>query len=308
MNLLGCSVPDSVFQAWSKLLVFPYAPFFLTDGFKVPPYGITLSRTEFSQTFRDLSFHDSYASYNVGKKASSVTLLSSQDLENLPAKVRLKLLRLQTSLGRGQIYNFNEYKNILNLSELKQAQKRVFDFRGKEMLELNHDLWHSFSFATQKRWLAKFVSEDRQDCLSKTLSKPEWQSINEHHPAIKHLVGFADSSGPNCFAITLAAILEVEEARKVSGLWLQAETFLREIKKNGYKKSKRKVNRDLPHSSILVWENNNSTQHACFYLGNHLVLNKDAQVWFAPRQILKLETVIDGWKEFQVSVYVKARA
>lgn len=224
-----------------------------------------------------------------------MTLLNTNELQSFSKELRLELLQLQAKLGRGQIYTFDDYKNLLTEGELEQAQVYTFDYERKTMLELNHALWHSFSFETQKHWLANFVSEDRVDCLSSTLSEKEWQAINKRHPGVKHLIGFSDSSGLNCFATTLAALLDVEKARSVSSLWLQCETFLREIEKRGYQKSKLEVNANLPDGSILLWQNDKDIQHACFYLGNGLVFNKDAQTWFAPRQILRLETVLQTW-------------
>jgi hypothetical protein len=305
MKLLGCSVSNKLFKAWSKVMVYPYAPFFLTEKLSSKIPTVHLTRSEFRATFQDLSFHDSYAIYNIGLETTWATLLSSQELQELPKVVKLELLHLQAKSGRGQIYKFDECKNLLKNSELEQAQAYTFEYEGQIMLELNHTLWHGFSSETQKRWLAKFVSEDRTDCLSSTLSKKEWQAIRQRYPGIKQLVGFVDSSGPNCFSTTLAALFDTEEAKGVSSLWLQQETFLREIEKRGYQKSELEITANLPDGSILVWENDNGIQHACFYLGNDLVLNKDAQAWFAPRQILTVETVAESWKDFQPSVYVK---
>jgi hypothetical protein len=306
MNLLGCWVSDKRFRIWSKLLVYPLAPFFLTDEVKQSlSQTILLSRAEFIATLRDLSFHDSYTTYNVGTEAAWVTFLSPRELQNFPKELRLELLYLQAKLGRGQIYEFDEYKHLLSDSELEQALAFTFQYEGQTMLELNHTIWQSFSFETQKSWLANFVSEDRPNCLSNTLSKKEWQVINKLYPGIKQLVGFVDSSGPNCFATTLAVLFDVEKARSVSSLWLQRETFLREIKKYGYQKSELEISTDLPDGSVLIWQNDEGIQHACFYLTNGLVLNKDAQTWFAPRQILKLESVLENWEEFEVSVWAK---
>jgi hypothetical protein len=306
IKLLGTSISKKLLRTWLNVLVYPTAPFFLTNETKsqLPNY-VHLSRTEFRAMFRDLSFHDSYGTYDIKLEGAWVILLNSQQLQALPNKRKRQLLHLQTSLGRGQVYKFDEYKDLLEDSELEQAQRQIFFWEEKTMLELNHTLWRSFSFATQKHWLAKFVSEDRSECLSSQLSKKEWQSINKRYRAIKHLVGFVDSSGPNCFATTLAALLDVEKAKGVSSLWLQSETFLREIERRGYQKSNLEVNANLPDGSILVWQNDNGLQHACLYLGEGLAFNKDAQAWFAPRQILKLETVLGPWRDFKISIYIK---
>jgi hypothetical protein len=306
MKLLGTAASNKTLKVWLNVLVYPTAPFFLTDEMKsqLPDY-VHLSRAEFRATSRDLSFHDSYGTYNVKPEGAWVMLLNNHQFQTLPDTLRLELLQLQASLGRGQVYKFDEYKDLLEDSELEQAQRQIFFCEEKTMLELNHTLWNSFSFETRKRWLKQFVSEDRSECLSGQLSKKEWQSINKRCPPIKHLVGFVDSSGPNCFATTLAALLDVEKAKGISSLWLQRETFLREIEKRGYQKSELEVNANLPGGSILVWQNDNGLQHACLYLGDGLVFNKDAQAWFAPRQILNLETVLESWREFDVCVYAR---
>ncbi len=314
MNLLGLPFSNKKFKTWVDLLVYPYAPFFLTDNLK-PRVSrlLSLSRSEFRATVRDLSFQDSYATYEVGPKATWVTFLSSQEFQLFSDELRLELLHLQAKLGRGQIYTFDDYKILLKDDELEQVQKHTFDYQGKTRLELNHDLWQRFSFETQKRWLEQFVSEDRSDCLSSILSKSQWRHINKHYPAIKHLVGFADRSGSNCFATALAASLDIEQAKSVSSLWLQAETFLRNIQRRGYEKTGLEADSNLPEGSILVWQNakglvrslSESVQHACFYLGDSLVFNKDAQAWFAPRQILKLESVLESWRAFEVCVYAR---
>ena len=310
MNLLGCSVSNRQFRTWSKILVYPFAPFFLTDDLKQSvPQSLCLSRAEFSATVRDLSFHDSYTTYNVGIEAKWVTFLSTREFRSFPEELRLELLLLQASLGRGQLYKFEGYKNLLRDSELEYARAYTFEYREKEILELNHTLWQSFSFETQTSWLAKFVSEDRMNCLSDTLSKKEWQAINRLYPAVKHLVGFVNLSGPNCFATTLAGLLDVEKAKGVSEFWLQSETFLRDIEKRRYRQSELAVNDDLPDGSILIWKNDNGFQHVCFYLGHGLVFNKDAQGWFAPRQLLRLETVLQTWQgeNRQVEVWFDKR-
>jgi hypothetical protein len=303
MNVLGLPISKIQLKTWLSLLTSHHAPFFLTDELKPRVLSLHLTRNEFRATIQDVSFHDSYTTYAVGSEATWVTLLSDNDLKSLPDDVKSELLQLQTQLRRGQIYNFSDYKGLLKDDELEQARPYIFEFEEKQRLELNHTLWHSFSFETQKRWLTTLISEDRSDCLSGTLSKRQWQSINKHYPAIKHLVGFADRSGPNCFATTLAVRLEVEQAKDVLNLWLQTETFLRTLQELGYRRTTLSPNENLAQGSILILGDDKSIQHACFYLGDSLVFNKDAQTWFAPRQILRLETVIQNWQEFEVNVY-----
>jgi hypothetical protein len=305
MKLLGCRVSNRLFKTWSKALVHPVGPYFLTKSMqKHFSSRILLTRSEFQSTFRNLSFHDSYATYAIIPEAPWVTLLSSEAFLALPKELHLELHQLQAKLGRGQIYNFDDYKALLQPSELELTHSHTFDYQGLLRLDLSYPLWHSFSFETQKRWLATFISEDRNDCLSGQLSKRQWRQINKRFPAIQHVLGFPGNSGPNCFATVLAALYERDLAKHISSLWLQRETFLREIKKQGYQKSLLRITEHLPESSILIWHNNTHIQHTCLYLGDGLVFNKDAQSWSAPRQILKLETVLKTWSEDKLDVQV----
>jgi hypothetical protein len=189
--------------------------------------------------------------------------------------------------------------------DIEQVHAYTFDFEGKQMLESSHTLWQHFSFETQKRWLSTFITEDRSECLSCQLNKVQWTRINKRYPAIKALLGFADKSGPNCFATTLAGFLDIEKAKNVAALWMQTETFLRVIKESGYHRTQLEANNNIPDASILLFHNEGELHHACLYLGEGLVFNKDAQSWFAPKQILALETLLENWNDCSVSVYVK---
>jgi hypothetical protein len=305
---LGNRLPARVLKAWSKHFVTDPAPFFLSNDIR--PYlnnQVILSKNEFHATLRDLSFHDSYTTYAVKPEASWVVLLSSQQVQDLPDDVRLELLKYQVEMGRGQLYNFDDYKSLLNKVELEQAQPYTFRYADKVILELSHNLWQGFSFATQKHWLKKVVSEDRVSCLSGTLSKSQWSAINADYPAIKSLLGFVDASGSNCFSTALAAILDRHTARIVSSLWLQSETFLRSITARGFKQSNVTVDSHIPTGSMLIWKKDRALQHGCFYIGDGLVFNKDAQGWFAPRQILGLETVLRNWQDDGLEVQVYTR-
>ena len=56
---------------------------------------------------------------------------------------------------------------------------------------------------------------------------------------------------------------------------------------------------------VIVWfDSSDLAQHACAVIAPGLVLNKDAQRWSAPRQILKLESVLEHWAETQLEVRV----
>jgi hypothetical protein len=43
-------------------------------------------------------------------------------------------------------------------------------------------------------------------------------------------------------------------------------------------------------------------QHACYVCASGLALNKNAQAWFAPRQILPLSHIMTAWQEPQLHI------
>ena len=60
---------------------------------------------------------------------------------------------------------------------------------------------------------------------------------------------------------------------------------------------------------VIVWfDSSNLAQHACAVIAPGLVLNKDAQRWGAPRQILTLESVLENWEEDQLELRVFSKS
>jgi hypothetical protein len=86
--------------------------------------------------------------------------------------------------------------------------------------------------------------------------------------------------------------------------WLQPQTLLRLLEQRGYGEQ---ITSHLEPNDVLIWKEGEQVVHACAYLGNGLVLNKDSQAWYAPRQVLPLEVVLERWNEAILvqSVYSK---
>ena len=127
--------------------------------------------------------------------------------------------------------------------------------------------------------------------------------------SIRALAGtFPQRSGANCFSTTLAAITHHPgTAMTIADFWLHQEPFLEGLEQRGYRLLKDMTTlkpdaRDL----VLIWnDQQGKPQHACYLIGNGLVLNKNSQSWFAPRQILHIETVLNEWKNdpFEIVFY-----
>jgi hypothetical protein len=79
-------------------------------------------------------------------------------------------------------------------------------------------------------WLARSIAADEPDCRSSRFSEADWAQITGRHgPSVRVLAGtFADRSGPNCFALALAAVTpSPAQALTIAGLWLHQAPFLR---------------------------------------------------------------------------------
>lgn len=85
--------------------------------------------------------------------------------------------------------------------------------------------------------------------------------------------------------------------------------FLRGLAARGYGvEATASVNEALPAGAVLVWvDAQRMPQHACLMLGNGLVLNKDSQAWYAPRQVLSLDRVLQQWHENGLTMQVFTR-
>jgi hypothetical protein len=70
----------------------------------------------------------------------------------------------------------------------------------------------------------------------------------------------------------------------------------------------RERSRDAQPGDVLVWfDSSVQPQHACTVIAPGLVLNKDAQRWSAPRQVLGLEHVLENWSENRLDIRVFSR-
>jgi hypothetical protein len=107
---------------------------------------------------------------------------------------------------------------------------------------------------------------------------------------------FSDSSGANCFATVIAGLTpDLPESKGISQTWMLEDEFLKALEILGFRDSG-KLELPVKPNSVITWHIDR-TIHACLALEFGLVLNKDAQSWFAPRQILRLENVLKTWTE-----------
>jgi hypothetical protein len=293
-TVLGCQVDDATLEAWAKILVFAQEPIFLSDDLrqKLPGSVNMISRDEFNRRDNPLEFKDAYLTYSVGD-APWVALLEPAQFRRCRSALQLEVMNLQAELGRGQIYSLEFAQKILG-TEFSKLEPDVFADR----VAIRFDAWWSLSRNARHNWLEAVVIEDSLQAI------PLETTTN---PIVRELANsFATSSGPNCFATALASVTDdLTEARAVSLLWLHQEPFFAGLQSRGYS-----VTANPPDTGdVIVWfDSSNLAQHACALIAPGLVLNKDAQCWHAPRQILKLESVLANWAEAELEIRVFSKS
>jgi hypothetical protein len=305
LQLYGCTISDGLMAQWSQLLVCEPSPFFIRDDLVLPEETLILSRKAFSEIDFDASFRDSYAVYHISRDANRVAFLSSTEFDTLQPESQHALLLAQCELKRGQVYPWKQVAPFL-AGCIEQAETRAVSVAAEKFFVLDTKIWCLLREDMQQAWLAYFVSTDNPSvCLSSTLLEADWAKMP--YNSIRALAGtFPARSGANCFSTTLAAITRhLDTAITIADFWLHQEPFLEGLERRGYKLLKDKLQPDAS-DRVLVWnDQQGKPQHACYLIGNGLVLNKNSQSWFSPRQILHLDTVLNEWKNdlFEIVLY-----
>ncbi len=293
-TILGCEVDDAMLEAWAKILVFEQEPFLLSNELrqKFPESVNLISRSDFNRRENPLEFKDAYLTYSVGV-APWVAMLEPAQLRSLKPALQLEIMTLQAELGRGQIHSLEFAQKILG-SECSKLETDV----SADRVAIRFDAWWSLSKIARHDWLEAVVIEDGLPAIP-------LETIT--NSIVRELANsFANSSGPNCFSTALASVTnDLIEARAISLLWLHQEPFLAGLQSRGFRES----NNDAQPGDVIVWfDSGNLAQHACTVIAPGLVLNKDAQRWSAPRQILKLESVLENWSEAQLELRVFSKS
>lgn len=297
MNILGCEVSVGTLEAWSGFFVFELESIFLTtESRALLPKSI--SRNELKPS---LEFADAYLTYSVSNEAQFVVLLKPEEFRALPRGLQNDLMALQKQLGRGQIYDLEFVRDVLGEIAASLEPDIFIDH-----FVLRHDVWHGFTPEIRYRWLAAYVSLDRLNCLSSIMPENTWAALPEH---VRRLAGrFSSSSGANCFAAVIAGLTsDLLESTRISNFWMLEDEFLGALEAQGFHEGEKLELPVKPNSVITFINSSGMNIHACLMLEHGLVLNKDAQRWFAPSQILRLKDVLKSWQEDSAQLQVWTR-
>jgi hypothetical protein len=277
-KLLGLPLSDSILQTWSENMVFALEPLFLPFEL-AQQFDVSLTRAEFGQWLRlqPLEYADAYQPWAA---ASEWVVLA----ERVPVSLLPDINAAVVQSKRGLVFPLELARSF--------AVPEIFLERDSsdDRYILRLEAWKSLTQEQRFAWLCQYVSQDAVPCRSSQY--PQWAG----------LVGWQAKSGANCFSM---ALLGHDPTLQGIPDWLQPQTLMRLLEQRGYIENESDFPLE-PHD-VLVWKNREQVVHASAYLGDGLVLNKDSQAWYSPRQVLRLETLLERWNEPDLAQMVFTR-
>lgn len=311
MDLLGCTVTQQHFAIWASLLVSDPAPFFLSGDMLslVPTTLPIMDRRTGLAHYLPRPFHDSYAVYTVDPACQHVVFLTDTALRELPAPVRETLLATQWRYGRGQIYDWAYVKEMLP-ANLPARTKTCIETDSGTKWVLDASLWHALSPTVREHWLRHFIEQEQPSYPFISLGQVP-HLLESLPPGLPLANTFTYTSGPNCFATTLAAITNIPAyAETISTLWLEQQAFVQGLHIRGYTTQETVIPEDREcHEIVILWRDAQAVlRHACFLLGEGVALNKNAQAWYTPRHLALLHNIVRYWEEdnYQIEGYTQS--
>lgn len=311
-ELVNCTVTQRHFAEWTHLLVADAAPYFLPDDLlsSLPADIPCVPRHLGIERQLPLALRDSYTIYRVDQTCQHVVFLTDTALCSIRPDIRERLLYAQWRNGRGQVYDWERFTEFFRPDTyLDQLNCCTIDTEAGRKCVLGATLWHSLSSDRQECWLCQFIADQQHPYRTLALD-----SIAHLPRRVQSLANtFAFTSGPNCFATTLAAITETaEHAHTISTLWLNQAMFLQGLTLRGYAPN-HTVDACTTGLSdgVIVWCDDAGTpQHACWLIGQGIALNKNGQAWYEPRHLAAIRDVVAFWQEdnYHIQVYMRSTA
>lgn len=294
LNLLGCTVTHDCYAAWQRHVVADPEPIYLTDKLLslLPPGMPVLPREQSAHLGLSASQLDTYASFRVSREATWVTRMASSLLDELPPENRYQLLAEQRTLGRDLVYTVAEVESLLPPEVIERHAWQADDGR---LIAMHGALWATLTEAAKWRWITGFVT--RYATPYAIVPATQVPTLAPWVAAAANT--FCASNGPNCFSTALAAATpDAALAESISSLWLTAEGFVEGLAQRGYREYPAADEHLLVADTIVVWwDDERVARHACTIIADGIALNKEAQTWYAPRQLVPIEAVIAAWAD-----------
>ncbi len=313
--LVGCTLTQRHLDHWTHVLVTDAAPYFLPDDLlsSIPADIPRFPRHSGFDQQLTLALRDSYAMYRVDPACQHVVFLTDSVLRTIRPHIREQLLSAQWRNGRGQIYDWEYCTEFFPPDTcFQQLKAYTIDTATGRKCILDTTRWHALSADRQERWLRHSISDQQHPYETHALASVE---LPLHRTLqLRALANtFAFTSGPNCFATTLAAITETaESAHTISTLWLHQDMFLHGLTIRGYvhNPSVDACTEGLSDGVVIWHDDAGMPRHACWLIGRGIAINKNGQAWYEPRHLAAIRDILAFWEEdnYHVDVYTRSTA
>ena len=314
-TIRGCAVSTSLLRQWAALLVTENAPFFISDALyeQLSADHDVRTRAEFATLGFSLSFVDSYRTYAVSPTAPWVVRLSPSAFDGLSPATQTVLINEQSHFGRGQVYASREVQSfVATLRDPAAVASRQSTTANGTVLLLDTNIWAQLAPAVREQWLVQFVTQQEPTYPTIRADAVPWAHFAERDLTWIRTVGntFTATSGPNCFATTLAAISPRKVAATVGTTWLWQAPFLHGIAACGYTKRLDDAPTrcaELNDAVLVWWDQHQVAHHACYLLGAGVALNKNGQAWYDARELAAVDAVLAEWADepLTVAAYIR---
>lgn len=294
MTFAGCPLDPTTFDAWQQHWAPRAQPFFVSDALaqRLPAWP-RFTRREFHQSGVPLSLRDTFTTYNVAPHLPWVMWLTFEAFMCLDRAERLNLLREQRDFGRAGVTHLDEVADLLELRDLSAPAA----FATDGYFVWWPQLWELLPATGQQRVLQRFVETDRPPCQRHDLAPDHWGRITTLLPGARDLAGsFLPESGGNCLSTVMATF----GAPAVAERWVHPGPFERWLERFTLLPESAAQDRSKVDGlgKVLVWRDEGArVQHAAVSLGEGFVLHKEAQSWYAPRQVVGLDEALIRWQD-----------
>lgn len=313
-QVAGCRLSSQRLRRFTILFVGDPAPFLLdaATAAALPAEVPVVDRAAFGAVPLPLTYRDVYGLYDLPTDSTGCAFLTARVFERLPATLQTRLVAQQWAFGRGHVSRWEQVASFLTGIRDDLLGPRRCATPDGDVLLLDRRLWRRLTPVQRRRWLLWYLAEDQLQCVAHTLPPAFWADLS---PVQRHVlpsaVGvFPPTSGPNCFGTTLMALApSVPAALAIGNQWVQRETFLALLADYGFADAgPYHATETPPRDTVVLWRDTaGDVQHSAYVIKDGLALNKNAQTWFAPRQIVPLDDLVRYWQDDAATVRLSRR-
>ena len=264
--MLGIDVDDGTLGRWAGWLAPSAQPFFVESaaGWPSTPGHEKLS-PELRDTFRVWRMTG-------GRER---VWLDEHAFGSMPRRDRARLVRMQVDANRGAVPTVRGWADVVDRDEARlQADGHRFVW------------WPSMLGAAAGAVAVRAVTSDGLlPSRHRDVTRATWLRCAPVLPGARAIAGtFAEGSGPNCFA----TVMHAAGAEGVPVHWDTVEPF-----ESWLGAACRPGGDDAHAGSVLVWRDGSGQPvHAAVTLGDGWALEKAAQTWWSPREVLAVADVV----------------